>query len=51
MEYQVAADDDLNQLIAKVNHAIKNGWRPQGGISVAVHQNGSIGYFQAIVRG
>jgi hypothetical protein len=32
MEYVVIQEMSLHDLIAKVNEAIRNGWKPQGGI-------------------
>jgi len=47
MEYMVI-QVHMNQkgFIAKVNEAIANGWRPQGGV---FYNNGSL--YQAMIRG
>ncbi len=37
MEYQIVHGEDEDQLTAKVNEAIQNGWAPQGGVSVLIN--------------
>jgi hypothetical protein len=34
MEYRVISESSMNDLVKEVNNAIKEGWKPQGGISV-----------------
>lgn len=50
MEYIILKSSDPDVLSNMVAHAIKNSWRPQGGISVT-SQGASIQYLQAMVRG
>jgi hypothetical protein len=47
MEYHVVRSKlgDLEDLVAKVNALIKQGWKPQGGIC-----NSDNWYFQAMVK-
>ena len=35
MKYTVVQEHDREQLISKVTELIKQGWKPQGGISVS----------------
>ena len=35
MEYRVISESTMKDLAKEVNDAIKEGWRPQGGVSVA----------------
>jgi hypothetical protein len=48
MEYTVIEEDVLSTLIAKVNEYVRNGWQPQGGISMATDWRN---YAQAMIRG
>ena len=34
MEYRVISESTMKDLAKEVNDAIKEGWRPQGGVSV-----------------
>jgi Domain of unknown function (DUF1737) len=34
MEYRVINESSVKALVKEVNNAIKEGWRPQGGVSV-----------------
>ena len=34
MEYRVINDSKMTDLVKEVNNAIKEGWKPQGGVSV-----------------
>jgi hypothetical protein len=34
MEYRVISESTMKDLVKEVNNAIKEGWRPQGGVSV-----------------
>jgi hypothetical protein len=53
-EYKVLVHSDQNQLTELVNAAIKEGWQPQGGISVPVFINSlgqeTIFLAQAVVK-
>lgn len=46
MEYSVLKSADLERLANKVNEAIAEGWRPQGGIA----HNGHSLWAQALVK-
>jgi len=46
MEYSVIKTNLLKSLIKKVNEAIKDGWRPLGGVCVDV----GYGFAQAMTR-
>jgi len=35
MEYRVINESKMTDLVKEVNNAIKEGWKPQGGVSVA----------------
>jgi len=52
MEYKIMAGNSMAYLQDKVNEAIENGWRLQGGIAThgAVRTGGAHGYVQAMVR-
>lgn len=45
--YKVIEEPRLQVLVEKVNQAIKEGWRPLGGIS---YQSANMWYLQALVR-
>jgi hypothetical protein len=53
-EYKVLVHSDQTQLMQLVNEAIKEGWQPQGGISVPVFINSlsqeTIFFAQAVVK-
>jgi hypothetical protein len=34
MEYRVINESKITDLVKEVNNAIKEGWKPQGGVSV-----------------
>jgi hypothetical protein len=34
MEYRVISESKMADLVKEVNNAIKEGWKPQGGVSV-----------------
>jgi hypothetical protein len=36
MEYRVINESKMTDLVKEVNNAIKEGWRPQGGVSLVV---------------
>ncbi|WP_426474867.1 DUF1737 domain-containing protein [Chryseobacterium balustinum] len=46
-EYKVIEARSMQDLTDKVNEAIKNGWRPQGGITEVGHSNYL--FYQAMV--
>jgi len=46
MEYSVIKTNLLKSLIKKVNEAIKEGWKPQGGVCLDV----GYGFAQAMTR-
>ena len=48
MEYDVISTADLDELIAKVNERLKQGWQLQGGIAVMRSLDDT--YNQAIVK-
>ena len=55
MQYTFIAAFDKSVLISRVNEKIKEGWIPQGGISITrkhVLLGGSVGYFfaQAMIK-
>jgi hypothetical protein len=47
MEYSVIKESELGNLIDDVNKAIKQGWKPQGGICSDSNHHG---YAQAMIR-
>jgi hypothetical protein len=49
MEYHILLNQSLYLLETAVNKYIKDGWIPQGGLSVGMSNN-ALQYFQAIVR-
>lgn len=40
-EYQVVREDGLNDLEVRVTTLIKEGWLPQGGVSISITDMGS----------
>jgi hypothetical protein len=52
MQYDILYDDVLDMLIAKVNHAIEDGWKPLGGTVVAGNQSMGSGnlFLQAVTN-
>ena len=36
MEYRVINESTMKDLVKEVNNAIKEGWKPQGGVSLVV---------------
>jgi hypothetical protein len=50
MEYRVIEEVNVSDLIIEVNNAIKQGWKPQGGIcAINKDQCGSV-WAQAIIK-
>ncbi|HEY3251365.1 MAG TPA: DUF1737 domain-containing protein [Ignavibacteria bacterium] len=52
MEYHLvwADDNKIAYFIAEVNKKISEGWKPHGGVAVAVEYNGKKVVMQAMVR-
>jgi hypothetical protein len=52
MEYHLvwADDNKIACFIAEVNKKISEGWKPHGGVAVAVEYNGKKVVMQAMVR-
>lgn len=50
MEYLVVCANEEDILAAKVNALIKDGWLPQGGVSVALHNSFLTLQYQAMVK-
>jgi hypothetical protein len=50
MQYLVVEASSAEELQAKVQQYIFEGWEPQGGISVATHSVGQWWYYQAVVK-
>jgi hypothetical protein len=50
MEYRIVRDDDADNLEIKVLSYIREGWKPLGGVSVALGI-GYLWYAQAMVKG
>lgn len=49
MEYTVIEKDSLRALAEAVEYLMKDGWRPQGGVFVALYDRESW-YYQAMMR-
>ena len=49
-EYDILSGESLEDLINKVNAAIKEGWRTQGGVSQIGSWEGHPCYAQAMLR-
>jgi len=50
MEYEIVTASDPDELVQEVWDAIREGWRPQGGIATMVWETGAACY-QAMIRG
>lgn len=54
MEYRVIMSDrNLDALVVRVNQAIADGWKPLGGVAIALQQNGGRYYTvfaQAVIK-
>jgi hypothetical protein len=49
MEYKIVEASNTDRLVYEVNLAIKDGWKPQGGVSTAKDES-FISLFQAMVK-
>jgi hypothetical protein len=49
MEYSAIKESELENLIDDVNRAIKEGWRPQGGVCGWTEESGTF-WAQAMIR-
>lgn len=50
MEYKILMNSDRQLLANVVESYLKEGWEPQGGVSVAVKNDNDEGYVQAIIK-
>jgi len=50
MEYRLVCAATYEQFAARVNEAMRDGWAPQGGVSVSHDPSTGDRYFQAVVR-
>ena len=48
-EYQILEDTSINDLVGAVNMAIKQGWKPRGGICI-LNRGQLIKYYQAMIK-
>jgi len=51
MNYLIIEENSAAGLQNKVQQLIIEGWKPQGGLSVATYGAGNWWYYQAMVRG
>jgi hypothetical protein len=49
MEYSAIKESELENLVDDVNRAIKEGWRPQGGVCGWTEESGTF-WAQAMIR-
>jgi hypothetical protein len=49
-EYKTVSASDVSDLTKKVNTALSQGWKCQGGPVVTVGQTGSTTYVQAMIK-
>jgi len=51
-KYRVIVDSHFSRFLDKVNEAIREGWRPQGGIAVMKNPKGEYDawYHQALIK-
>ena len=49
MEYHLMMNQSLYLLETAVNRHIREGWEPQGGLTIGVSNN-AMNYFQAMIR-
>ena len=50
MQYKVVFDDDLESFVKKVNAAIIDGWRLEGGIATLPMADQNAAFFQAMTK-
>lgn len=50
MQYTLVEGNTAKELVMRVNDFLAEGWKLQGGVSVACHYSGSIYYTQAMTR-
>jgi len=50
MQYKVVFDDDLESFVKKVNAAIIDGWRLEGGIAILPMADQNAAFFQAMTK-
>lgn len=50
MEYVIVEATSAGELQSKVAAMLRDGWEPQGGLSVATYAAGAWWYYQALVR-
>lgn len=53
MKYEIIYGETLHDVQRQVNKYLKDGWRPQGGISAvntSIVRNAQIKYIQAIIK-
>jgi len=50
-QYQVVIANSLGQIALKVEVAMRDDWKCQGGVTVTQFANGSIEYAQAMTKG
>lgn len=51
MQYKIVDAGNQYDLSIKVRDELKNGWRPQGGVSFAYHSGYKETWVQAMVKG
>lgn len=49
-QYQIIYDNLSDNLAAKVEAKMRDGWKPQGGVSGMPDINGTFNFIQAMVR-
>ena len=50
MEYRLVFCTLAHTLLERVNRGLKDGWKPQGGVSVTRYDDESILYAQALIK-
>ena len=50
MQYKIVNGDSQHDLSIKIREELKNGWRPQGGVSFAYHSAYKETWAQAMVK-
>jgi hypothetical protein len=49
-EYEVIVDWELKDFRGEINACVNDGWVCQGGVSIAISENGTRYYVQALLR-